>query len=144
MLTKNALFTLVSTWILLASFENSFDTDCLHIGVYVTEEYHPDDKLETTKLDKYQRIHQFEIYLKKDKDDPMANFKDNRLHFSVRMIPDNNEVIFEANVSSRIGRKIPEFRFRDEILVAQIYNDVDRIPYFESQRKEDREQQVDK
>lgn len=74
----------------------------------------------------------------------MANFKDNRLHFSVRMIPDNNEVIFEANVSSRIGRKIPEFRFRDEILVAQIYNDVDRIPYFESQRKEDKEQQVDR
>ncbi|EPB90796.1 hypothetical protein HMPREF1544_02374 [Mucor circinelloides 1006PhL] len=131
----------------VAGIERKFfaHEECLvYASVYVTEEYHPDDKLETTKLDKYQRIHQFEIYLKKDKDDPMANFKDNRLHFSVRMIPDNNEVIFEASVSSRIGRKIPEFRFRDEILVAQIYNDVDRIPYFESQRKEDKEQQVDK
>jgi len=60
------------------------------------------------------------------------------------MIPDNNEVIFEANVSSRIGRKIPEFRFRDEILVAQIYNDVNRIPKFESQRKEEPKQKIDK
>ncbi|GAN05319.1 hypothetical protein MAM1_0087c04789 [Mucor ambiguus] len=131
----------------VAGIERKFfaHEECLvYASIYVTEDYDSDETLEKNELDKerYQRIHQFEIYLKKDKDDPMADFPGNRLHFAVRMIPDNNEVIFEANVSSRIGGNIPEFRFRDEILVAQIYNDVDRIPEFESQRKET-EQQVD-
>lgn len=50
------------------------------------------------------------------------------------MTPDNNEVVFEASICSRIGKQVPEFRFRDEILVAQIYGDEDRIDAFVSQR----------
>ncbi|KAL9557095.1 hypothetical protein MBANPS3_001552 [Mucor bainieri] len=133
----------------VAGIERKFfaHEDCLvYASIYVTEKYDTDEDLKESKLnrdDEYQRIHQFEIYLKKDESDPMAKFKDNRLQFTVRMVPDNNEVVFEANVCSRIGRKIPEFRFRDEILVAQIYNDVDRIPTFESQKENTQKQQVD-
>ena len=110
----------------------------MHVDIYVTEEYASDEILAQNMLTKgkYQRIHQFEIYLKKSNDDLITNF-DNRLCFDVRMIPGSNEAVFEANVSPRIGRKIPKFRFPDEILVAQIYNDEDRIPKFVSQRKED-------
>lgn len=90
--------------------------------------------MKNVKLDKFQKIHQFELYVKKDPEDPMVNFKNNRLHFYVRMIPDNNEVVFEASICSRIGKQVPEFRFRDEILVAQIYGDEDRIAKFVSQR----------
>lgn len=57
----------------------------------------------------------------------MTEASDARLHFDVRIIPDNNEAKFEANVCSRLGSKIPEFRFRDEILVANIYGDEEQI-----------------
>lgn len=57
----------------------------------------------------------------------MTEAPDSRLHFDVRVIPDNNEAKFEANVGSRLGNKIPEFRFRDEFLVANIYGDEDQI-----------------
>ncbi|CEP07046.1 hypothetical protein [Parasitella parasitica] len=111
--------------------------ECLvYASIYVTEKYHTDEELTNLNLNDFQKIHRFEIYIKKDPDDPMVSFENNRLHFYVRMIPDNNEVIFEASICSRIGKKIPEFRFRDEILVAQIYDDEDRIPRFASQLSE--------
>ncbi|CAO3619321.1 unnamed protein product [Mucor fragilis] len=113
--------------------------ECLvYASIYVTEEYDSDETLAQNKLPRkrYQRIHRFEIYLKKDKEDSIANLDKSRLHFIVRMIPDSNEVVIDANVFPSIGGRIPEFRFRDEILVAQIYSDMDRIPEFESQRKE--------
>lgn len=78
-------------------------------------------------LSKFQKIHQFEIYIKRDADDPMTAAPNSRLHFDVRVIPDNNEAKLEANVCSRLGKKIPEFRFRDEILVANIYGDEQQI-----------------
>jgi hypothetical protein len=86
----------------------------------------PEDEV-NVDLSKFQKIHQFEIYVKRDADDPMTRAPNSRLHFDVRLIPDNNEAKFEANVSSRLGKKIPEFRFRDEILVANIYGDEKQI-----------------
>lgn len=87
-------------------------------------------KREETELDRtFRKIHQFEIYVKRDKDDPLTDGDINsdsppRLHFEVRFIPDNNEAKFEAKASARLGKKIPEFRFRDEFLVANIYDDL--------------------
>lgn len=86
----------------------------------------PEDEVHVD-LTKFNKIHQFEIYVKRDQDDPMTAAPDSRLHFDVRIIPDNNEAKFEANVGSRLGSKIPEFRFRDEILVANIYGDKEQI-----------------
>ncbi|GAA5809045.1 hypothetical protein MFLAVUS_002448 [Mucor flavus] len=72
---------------------------------------------------KFRKIHQFELYVKRDVDDPMTFGGERRLHFDIRLIPDNNEAKFEARVGSRLGKKIPEYRFRDEFLVANIYDD---------------------
>ncbi|KAI9261965.1 hypothetical protein EDC94DRAFT_609376, partial [Helicostylum pulchrum] len=71
----------------------------------------------------FRKIHQFELYVKRDEDDPMTAGDERRLHFDIRLIPDNNEAKFEARVGSRLGKKIPEYRFRDEFLVANIYDD---------------------
>ncbi|KAI7875537.1 uncharacterized protein EV154DRAFT_76273 [Mucor mucedo] len=99
--------------------------------VYATVFYSEDPKLpeDEVKVDltNFHKIHQFEIYVKRDEDDPMTAAPKSRLHFDVRIIPDNNEAKFEANVGSRLGNKIPEFRFRDEILVANIYSDDEQI-----------------
>lgn len=65
----------------------------------------------------------------------MNKFGNPRHYFDVRMIPDNNEIKFEANIGTRVGEKIPEFRFRDEILVAHIYNDENEIYLEETSRK---------
>ncbi|GAA5809043.1 hypothetical protein MFLAVUS_002446 [Mucor flavus] len=81
--------------------------------------------LEDIKTDNanFRKIHQFELYVKRDVDDPMTFGGQRRLHFDIRLIPDNNEAKFEARVGSRLGKKIPEYRFRDEFLVANIYDD---------------------
>ncbi|KAI9261963.1 hypothetical protein EDC94DRAFT_694350 [Helicostylum pulchrum] len=71
----------------------------------------------------FRKIHQFELYVKCDEDDPTTAGDECRLHFDIRLIPDNNEAKFEARVGSRLGKKIPEYRFRDEFLVANIYDD---------------------
>ncbi|GAA5801272.1 hypothetical protein HPULCUR_006718 [Helicostylum pulchrum] len=71
----------------------------------------------------FRKIHQFELYVKCDEDDPTTAGDERRLHFDIRLIPDNNEAKFEARVGSRLGKKIPEYRFRDEFLVANIYDD---------------------
>ncbi|KAG2196471.1 hypothetical protein INT47_012672 [Mucor saturninus] len=99
--------------------------------VYATVFYSEDPILPENEvnfdLTNFHKIHQFEIYVKRDEDDPMTAARNSRLHFDVRIIPDNNEAKFEANVGSRLGNKIPEFRFRDEILVANIYSDEEQI-----------------
>lgn len=78
--------------------------------------------------DHFQKIHQFEIYIKTDPEDPWAKASTSfRHYFDIRLIPDNNEIKFEASNGTRIGKKIPEFRFRDEILVATIYGDETEI-----------------
>lgn len=60
----------------------------------------------------------------------MANEPKNkaRIPFEIRFFPDNNEAKFEANLCSRLGEKNPEFRFRDEFLVANIFDDSSSIP----------------
>lgn len=51
-----------------------------------------------------------------------------RIYFDIRLIyEDNEETKFEATLCSRLGRKIPIFRFRDEFLVANIYGDEKRV-----------------
>lgn len=45
-----------------------------------------------------------------------------RLHFDIRLTFDNTEAKFEATVSSGLG-KVFEYRFKDELLVANIYDD---------------------
>jgi hypothetical protein len=98
-----------------------------HLAIYTSENINlPEDEV-NVDLSKFQKIHQFEIYVKQDKDDPMTATPNSRLHFDVRVIPDNNEAKFEANVCSRLGERIPEFRFRDEVLVANIYGDEQQI-----------------
>ncbi|KAI8090644.1 hypothetical protein BDF21DRAFT_194701 [Thamnidium elegans] len=98
--------------------------DCI---VYATIYSSEADDLPTegvkTNNPHFRKIHQFELYVKRDEDDPMTAGKKPRLHFDIRLIPDNNEAKFEARVGSRLGKKIPEYRFRDEFLVANIYDD---------------------
>lgn len=65
----------------------------------------------------------------------MNKFGHPRHYFDVRMIPDNNEIKFEANIGTRVGEKIPEFRFRDEILVANIYGDESDVYLKETSRQ---------
>jgi hypothetical protein len=82
----------------------------------------PEDEI-NVDLSKFQQIHQFEIYVKRDADDPMTRAPNSRLHFDVRVIPDKDEAKYEAKVCPRLGKTSPEFHFRDEILVANIYGD---------------------
>jgi hypothetical protein len=98
---------------------------CYYIAIYTSEMIElpkPEDEV-NVDLSKFQKIHQFEIYVKRDADDPMTGAPNPRLNFDVRVIPDKDEAKFEAKVSSRLGRTIPKFHFRDEILVTNIYGD---------------------
>ncbi|KAG2196468.1 hypothetical protein INT47_012669 [Mucor saturninus] len=59
--------------------------------------------------------------------DPTTCAPGSRLHFDVSLKFDRDESIFEAFACSKLGQKIPEFRFEDQFLVANIYGDEDRI-----------------
>lgn len=82
----------------------------------------------------FKKIHQFEISLKrKDKRGLEQDARDleqdinntsvrSRLSFEIRLLfPDKNEAMFEANVGQFKDCPIPKFKFRDEIIVANIY-----------------------
>ncbi|KAG2205277.1 hypothetical protein INT47_009542 [Mucor saturninus] len=76
-------------------------------------------------LRRFIKLHQFEIYIKRDEDNPITVAPDSRLHFDISIIPGDNEVRFEAKIGTKLGNEIPVFRFRDEFLVANIYGDND-------------------
>ncbi|KAG2205278.1 hypothetical protein INT47_009543 [Mucor saturninus] len=84
-------------------------------------------------LSGFYKIHQFELYIKRDIDDPTTTTPGSRLHFDVSLKFDRDESIFEAFACSKLGQKIPEFRFEDQFLVANIYGDENRIMIKESQ-----------
>ncbi|KAG2231741.1 hypothetical protein INT48_007461 [Thamnidium elegans] len=65
----------------------------------------------------FRKVHQFELYVASDEDDPMTV-----CHFDIRFIPDNNKVIFEATAGPRSGM-ISDYLLEDEFLVANIYDD---------------------
>ncbi|GAA5801408.1 hypothetical protein HPULCUR_006854 [Helicostylum pulchrum] len=75
----------------------------------------------------FKKIHQFEISLKrKDTRDLEQDINNtsvrSRLSFEIRLLfPDKNEALFEANVGQFKDGSIPKFKFRDEIVVANIY-----------------------
>lgn len=74
---------------------------------------------------RYNKIHQFEVSLSQDQmyQSSYGSSK-TRLSFEVRMaFPNNNETRFEANILSTVKQSdIPEFRFRDQILVTNFYD----------------------
>ncbi|KAG2196290.1 hypothetical protein INT47_012512 [Mucor saturninus] len=95
--------------------------------VYVTI-YSSDDPIlpkNGTKLDltNFDKLHQFELYIKRDEDDPTTVLPDSRLHFDVRLKPDKENFKFEAFVCSKLGNPAPEFILPDEFLVTNIYGD---------------------
>ncbi|KAI7875533.1 uncharacterized protein EV154DRAFT_606830 [Mucor mucedo] len=84
-------------------------------------------------LSGFYKIHQFELYIKRDIDDPTTIAPESRLHFDVSLKFDRDESIFEAFACSKLGQKIPNFRFEDQFLVANIYGNENRIIIEESQ-----------
>lgn len=105
---------------------------CINITIYkaiYTTEL-PINDIKNVNLEGLQKIHQFEIYLKKKKDNPHDMFNilnDHRLHFNICMTPAKNEFKFEVTLDSKIGDKVPEFRFRDEFFVTNSNNDESHI-----------------
>ncbi|GAA5801212.1 hypothetical protein HPULCUR_006655 [Helicostylum pulchrum] len=98
--------------------------DCI---VYATIYYSDADDLpaEGIKTDNpnFRKIHQFELYVKRDEDNPITDYEHPRLYFDICLTFKDDEAMFEAIIGSELGKKIPEFRFRDEFLVANIYDD---------------------
>lgn len=74
---------------------------------------------------RYNKIHQFEVSLSQDQmyQSSYGSSK-TRLSFEIRMVfPNNNETRFEANILNTFKQSdIPEFRFRDQILVTNFYD----------------------
>lgn len=96
-------------------------------AIYSSEDSTPIENGSTHDLTSFNKIHQFELYIKRDIDDPTTITPGSRLHFDVSLKFDKDESILEAFACSKLGQKIPEFRFEDEFLVANIYGDEDRI-----------------
>lgn len=110
-----------------------YASKCLHIKLYdsITQKYAHLILLviqateEEASGAKYNKIHQFEVSLSRDQM-YQSNYgsSKNRLSFEIRMVfPNNNETRFEANILSTVKQSdIPEFRFRDQILVTNFYD----------------------
>ncbi|KAI7891306.1 uncharacterized protein EV154DRAFT_226518 [Mucor mucedo] len=102
--------------------------ECIvYATVYYTEDSVLPEHEVKVDLRRFNKLHQFEIYIKRDEDNPITVAPDSRLHFDIRIILDNNEVVFEATIGTKLGNEIPVFRFRDEFLVANIYGDNERV-----------------
>ncbi|KAG2237184.1 hypothetical protein INT48_006588 [Thamnidium elegans] len=82
----------------------------------------PTEGLKTDNCN-FRKIHQFELYLKRDEDNLMTIGENPRLHFDIRLIFGNNEAKFEAKINSEFGKNAPTCRSRDDFLIANIYDD---------------------
>ncbi|KAG2237182.1 hypothetical protein INT48_006586 [Thamnidium elegans] len=82
----------------------------------------PTEGLKTDNCN-FRKIHQFELYLKRDEDNIMTTGENPRLHFDIRIIFGNNEAKFEAKINSEFGKNAPTYRSGDDFLVANIYDD---------------------
>ncbi|GAA5808987.1 hypothetical protein MFLAVUS_002387 [Mucor flavus] len=105
-------------------FEKKQYEDCI---VYATIYASDADGLpaEGIKTDNssFRKIHRFELYIKRDEDNPFTDCEHPRLHFDICLTLEKNEARFEAKISSELGKKILAYRSRDEFLVANIYDD---------------------
>ncbi|KAG2213445.1 hypothetical protein INT47_009119 [Mucor saturninus] len=71
----------------------------------------------------FDKIHQFELYIKRDVDDPTTVLPDSRLYFDVCLKFDKDKCRFGAYVCSKLGDPAPEFILQDEFLVTNNYGD---------------------
>ncbi|KAI7891299.1 uncharacterized protein EV154DRAFT_226225 [Mucor mucedo] len=99
----------------------------VYVAIYSSENSTSPKSNSNVDLTKFDKIHQFELYIKRDKDDPTTTDPGSRLYFDVCLKFDKEEFRFEALPCLKLGHRIPEFRSRDEYLVANIYGDRDRI-----------------
>ncbi|KAG2205245.1 hypothetical protein INT47_009510 [Mucor saturninus] len=110
------------------------EEECIvYASIYSSEDSTSIENGRKHDLSGFYKIHQFELYIKRDIDDPTTTTPGSRLHFDVSLKFDRDDSIFEAFACSKLGQKIPEFRFEDQFLVANIYGDENRIMIKESQ-----------
>lgn len=92
---------------------------CFNPEICTTSNYYDEDQITGIPNSNLQRMHRFEIYLKRN---PKSN-KALPIYFDIQLSTKSDEVLFEVNLCPKIGEHIPDFCLPDKILASNLYND---------------------